>query len=215
MKMITTWGLSNEQRNNELIFFKVATIIKLKCIQKYIRKKLQLTTIMYNGQTSGQKSEFHHDSPTTGLNDDSVWTFVHFTEHYWNTQWGGELVVQYPVGDEFDYFYAPYIPNSGVLFKSGWEHFGASPNHCTDNLRTTVGYTFTETSVLDERMKTPFGDKVMKYLEYIVLEFNIVYGVSGIQAHQTILVLNASYEPLNITTSSCTSFKREGTTAFC
>ena len=92
---------------------------------------------MYNGQTSGQKSEFHHDSPTTGLNDDSVWTFVFFTEHYWNTQWGGELVVQYPVGDGFDYFYAPYIPNGGVLIKSGWEHFGASPNHCTCLLYTS------------------------------------------------------------------------------
>ena len=158
-----SWGLERDKRNTELIFFKVASIIKLKCVQKHIKKKLQLTSIMYNGQTSGQKSEFHRDSPTLGPHDDSVWTFVLFTEKFWNTQWGGELVVQYPIKDEFDYFYAPYIPNNGVLLKSGWDHFGSSPNHCTDNVRTTVGYTFTETNVIDERLKMPFGDEVMKY----------------------------------------------------
>ena len=69
---VVSWGTF--PRNGELLFFKAATIIKLKLL-KHIRHKIQLVKIHYNGQTSGQTSEFHSD-----FDEDLCWTFVLFTE---------------------------------------------------------------------------------------------------------------------------------------
>ena len=53
-----SWGVY--PRNADLIFYEAASIIKLK-ILKHIRHKVQLIKLHYNGQTSGQISEFHAD----------------------------------------------------------------------------------------------------------------------------------------------------------
>ena len=128
------WGIHSSIY--ELLFVKAATIIKLK-ILGHIRKNIKLCKIHCNGQTSNQISQFHHDFDT----DDS-WTFVLFTEKYWNTQWGGEFVVSHPVTGE--YFYNSYIPNSGVLIPAIWEHCGHPPFPCTDSIRTTIAFSYME-----------------------------------------------------------------------
>ena len=129
-------------RNDELIFFQAATIIKLKLL-KYIRHKIQLIKIHYNGQVSGQLTEFHTD-----FNEELSWTFILFTEREWNTHWGGEFVSQHPETEE--YFYTPYIPNSGVLVPAYWEHCGNPPLPSTDKMRTTVAFSYMGWNTLTE-----------------------------------------------------------------
>ena len=133
------WGFY--PRNSELLFYKVASIIKLK-ILKHIRHKIQLCKIHYNGQTSGQCSEFHTD-----FDDKLCWTFVLFTELEWDTQWGGEFVSQHPKTKE--YFYTSYIPNSGVLIPAWWQHCGHPPLPCTDRIRTTVAFSYMDVNQLE------------------------------------------------------------------
>lgn len=138
---VVSWGTF--PRNGELLFFKAATIIKLKLL-KHLRHKIQLVKIHYNGQTSGQTSEFHSD-----FDEDLCWTFVLFTEKEWDTQWGGEFVCQHPETDE--YFYVPYIPNTGVLIPAHWQHMGQPPIPCTDSLRTTVAFSYMEWNTINEK----------------------------------------------------------------
>ena len=90
----------------------------------------------------GQTQKFHIDFQT---ND--VWTFVLFTEENWNTQWGGEFVCFDGINKE--YKYTPYVPNTGALIPSNWEHYGASPNECTGNLRTTMAFSYTSLQSYD------------------------------------------------------------------
>ena len=136
-----SWGVY--PRNADLIFYEAASIIKLK-ILKHIRHKVQLIKLHYNGQTSGQISEFHAD-----FDEKLCWTFVLFTEKEWDTQWGGEFVSQHAETNE--YFYTPYIPNTGVLIPAYWQHCGHPPFPCTDKIRTTVAFSYMEWKTLDEK----------------------------------------------------------------
>jgi hypothetical protein len=70
-----------------------------------------------------------------------------FTELEWDTQWGGEFVCQHP--DTKEYFYTPYIPNTGVLIPSWWQHCGHPPFPCTDKIRTTVAFSYMEWDTLN------------------------------------------------------------------
>ena len=133
-----SWGKLFHQEN-DLIYYDIATIIKLK-IKKYLKRDLILIGCHVNGQTSGQTSLFHTDYSV-----DNVWTFVLFTNPTWNTNYGGELVVYHPLTCK--YHYVPYIPNNGALFPSNWSHVGTSPNFLTDQLRTSVAFRYRDFSV--------------------------------------------------------------------
>lgn len=139
------WGLSKNNRNDNLSWFKAATIIKLKC-QKYIRKPIQLTRIHVNGQTRGQYSSFHVD--VDNMIDE--WSFILFTESHWDVQWGGEFICRNPITDTYEYF--TYIPNGGALIPSYWEHYGQSPNQTTDSLRTTVAFFYKDSKNLQKNI---------------------------------------------------------------
>lgn len=139
------WGLNKNYRNDNLSWFKAATIIKLKC-QKYIRKPIQLTRIHINGQTRGQYSSFHYD--TNEINVE--WSFILFTESHWDVQWGGEFICQNPKTEKYEYF--TYMPNYGALIPSEWEHYGQSPNQTTDNLRTTVAFFYQDSTKLQKKV---------------------------------------------------------------
>ena len=127
-----SWRLN--EPNNKLLFQKCGSIIKLK-LQKHLRQNLNLIRVHSNGSTFGQSTRFHID-----FKNNDIWTFILFTEIDWNTQWGGEFVVYDPICQE--YRYVPYIPNSGALIPSNWEHYGAAPNETTDNLRTTLAFSY-------------------------------------------------------------------------
>lgn len=128
--------------HDQLTFYKASIIIQLK-ILRYIKKSIRLCKIHCNGQTRGQAASFHRDFP-----DDDVWTFVLFTEKNWNTQWGGEFVSQHPKTKE--YFYTPYIPNTGALIPSNWQHYGQSPNMSTNKLRTTIAFCYMTSKLFEE-----------------------------------------------------------------
>lgn len=128
-----------------LIFFKCATTIKLK-LQKYLKQNLTFIRAHSNGSTFGQGGKFHID-----FDEDGVWTFVLFTEDNWDTQWGGEFVVRDP--ESLEYKYVPYIPNSGVLISSNWQHMGSSPNIFTETLRTTIAFSFCADESLNSVLK--------------------------------------------------------------
>ena len=127
-----SWRLN--EPNNKLLFQKCGSIIKLK-LQKHLRQNLNLIRVHSNGNTFGQSTRFHID-----FKNNDIWTFILFTEIDWNTQWGGEFVVYDPICQV--YRYVPYIPNSGALIPSNWEHYGAAPNETTDNLRTTLAFSY-------------------------------------------------------------------------
>lgn len=137
-----SWGVRD--KTSEIIFYDAASIIKLKCL-RYMEPKVQLVKLHYNGQTSGQMSEFHGDFEYK--TEKLSWTFVLFTELLWNTQWGGEFVCQHP--DTKEYFYTPYVPNTGVLIPAWWQHCGNPPFPCTDKIRTTVAFSYMEWDTLN------------------------------------------------------------------
>jgi len=125
----------------DLIFLECASIIKLK-MMRHLRRDLKLCKIHVNGQTCGQNTIFHKDYI---YND--VWTFVYFNQIFWDQTWGGEFVCQDPKSKQ--YKYVPYICNTGCFIPSNWEHRGASPNHNTDRLRTTIAFSFCDPKIHD------------------------------------------------------------------
>lgn len=127
-----SWKLN--EPNNKLIIYQCASIIKLK-LKKYLQQELVFFRAHSNGQTFGQDTEFHLD-----FHEDDVWTFVLFTEDYWNTQWSGEFVALDPTTNQ--YKYTTYIPNTGVLIPSNWLHCGMAPNRFTDKLRTSIAFSY-------------------------------------------------------------------------
>ena len=128
----TSWRINEE--NDKLIMFQCASVIKLK-IQKYLRQDLIFIKAHSNGSTFGQTCKFHID-----FKEHNVWTFVLFTEKDWNVQWGGEFVAFNPATRE--YKYVTYMPNCGALIPSNWDHYGAAPNEMTDQLRTTMAFSY-------------------------------------------------------------------------
>ena len=140
-----SWMLN--ESNNKLIMYECASIIKLK-IQKYLKQDLILIKVHSNGATVGQTQKFHID-----FDKDDIWTFVLFTEENWNTQWGGEFVSFDPINNT--YKYTPFMPNSGALIPSNWEHYGAAPNVYTDNLRTTMAFSYSSLQSFDYIKNSP------------------------------------------------------------
>lgn len=140
-----SWQLT--ESNNKLILYECASIIKLK-IQKYLKQDLILIKVHSNGNTFGQTQQFHID-----FISDNIWTFVLFTEENWNTQWGGEFVSLDPTSKT--YKYTTYVPNSGALIPSHWEHYGAAPNDRTSNLRTTMAFSYTSLQSYDSIKDLP------------------------------------------------------------
>ena len=135
-----SWGF--EYEHDRIAFYDAAIHIKLK-IQKYIRNPIQLCKIHVNGQTTNQVAPFHTD-----FSQPWVWTFVLFTNLKWNTEWGGEFVCYNTNTNKYNY--VPYIPNRGVLVPSNWDHYGSSPNALTDNLRTSIGFSYVLSDKLDD-----------------------------------------------------------------
>lgn len=131
-----TWG---KTCRNDLIYFDCASYIKLK-LKKYLKQDIDLIKIHFNGQTSFQETAFHTD-----FDEDLVWTLILFSEPKWSTEWGGEFIVFNPI--ENKYYYQPYIPNTGVIIPSNWEHKGTSPNSLTNSLRTTVAFSYCSSKI--------------------------------------------------------------------
>jgi hypothetical protein len=158
----STWGLINKPYSNDgikkfwstmkwdtqtLTLFNISTIINLK-IKKYLKKNIRLCNIHINGQTSCQESEFHTDFIM-----DDVWTFVLFCGWGWNINWRGEFICQNP--ETKAYHYVPFIPNTGVLIPSNWQHLGTAPNTNTDKFRVSVAFCY----CLSEK----FEELILKY----------------------------------------------------
>ena len=138
------WGRTPDW--GELIFLEAAIHIKLK-IQKIIRENVRCCKLHFNGQTVNQHSSFHKD-----YQEDIFWTFILFTQPHWNTEWGGEFVCYNPESKNYEYY--PYIPNSGVLIQSNWDHHGRQPtNSRQDAFRTTVAYSYIAESMIDYHLK--------------------------------------------------------------
>lgn len=132
------WSI-RERDLNEIVLDKVGSIIKLK-VQKILKTPLETIRCHINGQTFGQSGKFHID-----YSADNVWTFILFTSHTWNVNWGGEFICYHPIQKE--YRYVSYIPNTGCLIPSNWDHYGSAPNDQTDLLRTSVAYSFKKSSI--------------------------------------------------------------------
>ena len=154
-----SWGMSPFHKNDSLLWFEAASIIKLKLL-RHLRQQIQLCKIHFNSQTRGQISEFHQD-----FDEEDCWTFVLFTEEEWDTQWGGEFVSQHSVTGE--YFYVPYIPNSGALIPAHWQHYGMSPNSITDKLRTTIAFSYMSFDEMDRILKNDDHPLIKKVRHYV------------------------------------------------
>lgn len=142
------WG---KRYNNDLTSIYASSIIKLK-IQKVLKRRLNLIRIQHNAQTNFQETNFHVDATA-----DNIWTFVLFSSPYWNTNWGGELVLLNDDKQDFDY--VRYFPNNGVLFPSYWEHKAHCPITSSAGIRTTVAFQFCDHSIYDILVNEypPFG----------------------------------------------------------
>lgn len=128
--------------DNDIIpFYNVGIDLKLK-IKKHIKKDISLIRINTGGKLFGSPAHFHTD-----YSKPYYYTIVLFTELSWDTQWGGELVVQDPHTKKYNYY--PYIPNTAIFFPSNWEHCGFSPNNFTSKMRTTLAFSYIETEYVD------------------------------------------------------------------
>jgi len=128
------WGIDADTCKNTPSLDLVTSYVTLK-ITRHSNYHVQYKLRKVNGATANMAgSTFHPD-----VIDESSLSFVLYTAPHWDTQWGGETVIQKPDGS---YFYSPYVPNYGVLFPSHWEHYGASPNAHCPNLRTSIGFVY-------------------------------------------------------------------------
>lgn len=134
------WGIL--EKEEDLLLIDCGIDIKLK-IQKFLKKNIRLIRCHINGQTFGQSGKFHIDYSTN-----NTWTFILFCCKYWDTNWGGEFVCYNPL--EKKYMYVPYIPNTGCLIPSNWQHYGSSPNDQTDALRVSVGFSYCDEKTYHE-----------------------------------------------------------------
>ena len=125
-----SWGRTPESL--ETIFYDAATIIKYK-VMRLLKKPLVLGRIHCNGQTSGQICDFHSD-----FDDREAYTVILFTNLSWNTGWSGEFICLV----DGEYKISPYIPNQAVLIDASWQHSANCPNNKTDQLRTTVAFSY-------------------------------------------------------------------------
>lgn len=135
------WNLERHQYGSA-VFYKAATIIKLKVL-KYIKKDIRLVRIYSNGQTSHQRSHFHND-----FDPEYYYTFIFFSNLYWDANWGGNFTCYNPHTETYDYTH--YVPNCGVLIPAHWYHVGNSPNVNTTEFRTTLAFSFIETESLKD-----------------------------------------------------------------
>lgn len=136
-----SWGRAEK---NLLVFHEAASIVKLK-IMKVLRRPVKLCKIHCNAQTQCQGAFFHTD-----FKNPEIWTFVLFTQRSWNTEWGGEFVCYNPNKEAYDFI--PYIPNTGVLIPSCWEHVGRSPIQ-TQELRTSIAFSYVAIEHADNLFK--------------------------------------------------------------
>jgi hypothetical protein len=127
------WGKDTNQENS-LTILEASSIIRLK-LMKHTLRKIKLCRVQVNGLTCGQITNIHPDYV-----DEKYYTFIFFTNPYWELSWGGEFVCINPYTQQAEY--APYIPNTGCLIPSNWNHYGKSPNMITDNLRVTIGFSY-------------------------------------------------------------------------
>ena len=121
-------------RWDRLVYYQAATTILLK-VKRYLRQDIRLLRIHSGAKYFGCEPAFHTD-----FKEDYCFTFVLFTNRYWNTNWGGEFIAQNPITNEYNY--VPYIPNNGVLVPSNWEHTGTPPITPKAGLRTSVAFVY-------------------------------------------------------------------------
>ena len=120
---------------DNITFLNIGSRLKLH-VEKILRKKIELRRINTNIQFFGQHSSFHKDSTTK-----SAWTLIIFCNKIWDTNWGGEFVIQ---NNEGDYSYVPYIPNTGVLIPAWLEHQGLPPSRLCNSPRISLAFTYRE-----------------------------------------------------------------------
>jgi hypothetical protein len=153
---LKVWIQGQSTGNDSKLFFRIvdptsclslynaAINLKLK-MKKHLKKDITLVRINTNGKVFGSPAHFHTD-----YSKPYYYTVVLFTELSWDTQWGGELVVQNPTSGE--YHYHAYIPNNAVFFPSNWNHCGFSPNNFTCKMRSSVAFSYIETEYLDQHV---------------------------------------------------------------
>jgi hypothetical protein len=117
------------------IFIKAGEIVKDK-IKEYTKENIKLVRIHCNGQTTGQDGAAHRD-----FVENNVWTVILFTAPRWDVRLGGGFNVINPELKKHQFYH--YAPNWAVLIPSNWSHWGDPPNTYTDELRTSVAFSFT------------------------------------------------------------------------
>lgn len=147
------WWSTDDVTHNHPVFMNASSIVKLK-IRKHLKKKLNLVRIIFNGQTCGQLTRFHTDFDTGNF-----YTFILFSNYEWNLDWGGEFCCYNPTTNKYEY--TPYIPNSGVLIPSNWDHVGRSPNNKTQVLRTTVAFSYLDLDHTEE-----YSPRLSRFFNY-------------------------------------------------
>ena len=122
---------------DNLALINIGEHLKIACCKK-LKKRLTLCRVNTNWQFPGQESTFHGDCPP---NEQYYWTFLVFLTPKWDTNWGGEFIVQTP---DKGYVGVPYIPNDGVLFPAWYQHKGSAPNFLSKESRRSLAFTFKE-----------------------------------------------------------------------
>lgn len=157
------WRLKNRSHSKSKRFwtqyqadnpdFKKASKIVLDKIKEHTNRNIKCVRIHCNGQTAGQDGTAHTD-----FVDDEVWTFIYFSNLNWDVRMGGGFNVLNPKLQQHQYYH--YAPNYGVLIKSNWPHWGDCPNFHTDELRTSIAFSYTVSKKYDTIRKIAKASEV-------------------------------------------------------
>ena len=90
------------------------------------------------------KTRFHHDVLPKNDPDEEAYTIVGMLTPEWDKSWGGDFVVEKPVGCSSIHKIVTYKPGRFIIIKSTQRHNGMGPNQIIPYWRMVVNYVLKE-----------------------------------------------------------------------
>lgn len=125
---------SNDHIGDSLALISIAERVKFTAM-RILQTNLKLKRVNTNIQFKLNDTVFHRDGPK------NCWSFLIFFNSTWNSDWGGDFIINYAPGK---YRGIPYIPDTGVLFNAYMWHRGCAGNTLSEKLRFSVAFTYSE-----------------------------------------------------------------------
>lgn len=125
---------SNEYIGDNHLLISIAERVKFTGM-RILQTNLKLERVNTNIQFKLNDTVFHEDGP------ENYWTFLIFYNTSWNSDWGGDFIINYAPAK---YRGIPYIPDTGAFFNANMPHRGCAGNTLSEKLRFSIAFTYSE-----------------------------------------------------------------------